>query len=300
VFKLLVAALLFALLWWQLDVATIATQLSHISLLVWGVALLLLVLGQCLSALRWYALCRSLSLRCTFAQCLRLYFIGMYISLFTPSIVGGDVIRAWMLGQQAHWRTAAVSVLLERINGVCAITLIILLAACFTPLPPLMLWAIIAGSLALWLILILSVTTHHRLPAPWRNTIPEVPRALIIYWWPALLLSLAFQCLIITCHLLLGMVAGLYLSIANYALMVCLVALLSALPVSLNGLGIREGGYVGFAVFFGASAEAAATMAILWLTLVYISALPGALLFLKSCPSIEKPPAVTPDLNSPS
>jgi uncharacterized membrane protein YbhN (UPF0104 family) len=81
--------------------------------------------------------------------------------------------------------------------------------------------------------------------------------------------------LVVQAHVLLGMAVGMELSWFAYGFMVCLVALASALPVSFNGFGIREAGYVSLATWFGASAEAAGAMAALWVLVLLIAALPG-------------------------
>jgi len=77
-------------------------------------------------------------------------------------------------------------------------------------------------------------------------------------------------------HLFLGMAVGLEMSWAAFCIMVGLVALVATLPISLNGFGVREAGYVGFAAYFGANTEAATAMAALWVIVLAIAALPGA------------------------
>ena len=95
-------------------------------------------------------------------------------------------------------------------------------------------------------------------------------------WWRSLPVSLLFQMLIVQVHMFLGMAVGLEMSWAAYSIMVGLVALVATLPISLNGFGVREAGYVGFATYFGANADAATAMAALWVIVLAIAALPGA------------------------
>jgi len=90
-----------------------------------------------------------------------------------------------------------------------------------------------------------------------------------------------FQILVVQAHVLLGMAVGMELSWFAYGFMVCLVALASALPLSFNGFGIREAGYVSLATWFGASAEAAGAMAALWVLVLLIAALPGGIVLWK-------------------
>jgi len=122
---------------------------------------------------------------------------------------------------------------------------------------------------------------HHRLP-DMLHAVKRLPLHELKFqkmWWKSLPVSFVFQLLVIQAHWSLGMAVGLEMSWFAYAVMVGLVALVAILPISLNGFGVREAGYVGFAVFFQADAGAATAMAALWIVVLAISALPGAWVF---------------------
>ncbi len=82
--------------------------------------------------------------------------------------------------------------------------------------------------------------------------------------------------MVIVTTVILGHAAGLEMSWAAYGVMVGLVSIASTMPVSFNGFGIREAGYVGFATYFGGNPEAAAAMAALWVVVLAVVATPGA------------------------
>jgi len=209
----------------------------------------------------------------------------MFLSLFLPSIIAGDLARGYLLarGRPGQGWAAAASVLLERANGVAAVSLLVTACMFFLPLPQLW-WLIwLGGFLILWAVILLYPFWHDHLPGAishWRDlplTSPEFRRS----WWRSLALSMFFQILIVQAHIFLGMAAGLHLSWAAYGVMVCLVALASALPISFNGFGIREGGYIGLAVYFGGDPGAAAAMASLWVIVLILAALPGGFVLWK-------------------
>ncbi len=269
---------------WLLDLRAIGMQLARVNAGWVLAACLLLVGGQVLSALRWAWLARGLGLAVHTGQKIRLYFLGMFLSLFLPSIIGGDVARGYLLARgrkQAGW-PAAASVVLERLNGVVGLVSIVAVAMFMLPLPALWTYGWLSAVLLLWLLMLsqpLWWPWFSRLPLPeklsgWKS-LPMTGRPLQRAWLISLPVSIVFQLLVVAAHVLLGMAVGLQLSLAAYALMVCLVALASALPISLNGLGVREAGYVGLAVYFGGNAEAAAAMAVLWLFVLLLAALPG-------------------------
>jgi uncharacterized membrane protein YbhN (UPF0104 family) len=59
-----------------------------------------------------------------------------------------------------------------------------------------------------------------------------------------------------------------------------LVNILTAIPVSLNGLGVREGGYVFFLSHIGIARESAIAFALTWFAVVLVCGLVGAAVYL--------------------
>ncbi|MDX8408273.1 MAG: lysylphosphatidylglycerol synthase transmembrane domain-containing protein, partial [Mariprofundaceae bacterium] len=248
-------------------------------------ACMCLLIGQVFSAVRWAWLAEGLGLGVNILRKIQLYFLGMFLSLFLPSIIGGDVARGWMLarGRKAAGWPAAASVIMERISGVFGITLLVTSCLFFLTIPELFstLWyTAVAG---LWLAMLLTPWWWPRLQAlqvkrlaGWQQ-LPLLSPGFRSAWWRSMPVSVLFQALVIQAHVFLGMAVGLDLSWAVYGFIVCLVALASALPLSFNGFGIREGGYVGLAVWFGGNSDAAAAMAMLWVLVMVIVAAPGGM-----------------------
>jgi len=289
--KLILSGLLLAYLVWALDLSSVGLVLQHADWRLFAAACLCLLFGQALSAMRWAWLARGLGLTVRMARKVQLYFLGMFLSLFLPSIIGGDVARGYLLAkgkENAGW-PAAASVILERINGVLGLMLVVSLCMFFLPVPMLLVLLWNAGLLVLLLILCTTPWWWPRLlrsawvvnrdgrGSGWKRLQINSP-AFRQAWWKSLPLSLMFQALVVQAHVFLGMAVGLELSWFAYGFMVCLVALASALPLSFNGFGIREAGYIGLAVYFGASSEAAAAMAALWVLVLVVAALPGGLI----------------------
>jgi len=125
--KFLLSGLLLAYLGWALDVGSIGVVLAGTDWRLVVLACLCLIVGQVFSALRWTWLARGLGLTVRTGRKIQLYFLGMFLSLFLPSIIGGDVARGYLLARgklQSGW-VAAASVVLERINGVLGLMLVV-------------------------------------------------------------------------------------------------------------------------------------------------------------------------------
>lgn len=284
--KLLLSSALLAWLAWKLDITAVFLRLRTMDVSLLGLACLCLLTGQVLSALRWAWLARGLGLAVRTMRKIELYFLGMFLSLFLPSIIGGDVARGYLLArgrEHAGW-PAAVSVILERVNGVYGLTLLVTGCMLFLALPDMWWWLWFSAALLLWLLMLLyprmaGYLATRRMPqwlAGWWQ-LPLCEPAFYAAWWKSLLLSVIFQILVVQAHVFLGMAVGLDLSWAAYGFIVCLVALASALPISFNGFGIREAGYIGLATYLGGSSEAAASMALLWVLVLVVVALPGGM-----------------------
>ena len=78
----------------------------------------------------------------------------------------------------------------------------------------------------------------------------------------------------------LGVGLGLEVPIAYYCVLVPMVSLLMLLPISLNGMGVREGGTVLFLLPLGVDESSALTLAFLWFTTGVAVSLMGGLVYL--------------------
>jgi uncharacterized membrane protein YbhN (UPF0104 family) len=241
-----------------------------------------LVVGYVLCGIRWAWMAEGLGLTVSVSRKINLYFLGMFASLFLPSTIGGDVLRGILLAKGegrtgAGWQATA-SVLLDRINGLYALSLLVSLAMLAFHWPAVWWFGWLCGVAAMWIGLALYPRLHDRIPERFAaiRQLPIGDKRLNVRWWRSLPVSFAFQLLIVQAHVFLGMAVGLHMSWPAFAVMVGLVGLMAFVPISLNGLGVREAGYVGFAVYFGADASAAAAMSVLWLVVLSLASLPGA------------------------
>lgn len=245
-------------------------------------ALICIAGGYVLCGLRWAWIAQGLGMHVSRRQKVKLYFLGMFASLFLPSTIGGDVVRGVLMAKGEERKGfrlhAAASVILDRVNGLYALVLLLTLCLLMFDWPPELWlgWGVLL--LAMWGGILVYPWLHGRLPAV-MNKIKRLPLNTSLFyrmWWKSMPVSLLFQILVVQAHWLLGTSVGLDMSWPAYAVMVGMVALVAILPISLNGFGVREAGYVGFAVFFQADPEAATAMAALWVLVLAASALPGA------------------------
>ncbi|MDQ6952223.1 MAG: lysylphosphatidylglycerol synthase transmembrane domain-containing protein [Mariprofundaceae bacterium] len=280
--KILLTFSLLYMVFRYVDVGTVWQRMMAVNPWYLIASWLCIIVGYFLCGLRWAWMAEGLGIKISRRRKIRLYFLGMFTSLFLPSTIGGDVVRAVLLakgeGRQGIGLPAAASVILDRLNGMYALILLLSISMFFFSWPRAwwMSWMFLVVSM--WLVLLLYPWMHARLPR-WFEKIKQLPldtKTFQSMWWKSLPVSFVFQAMVVQAHVFLAMGVGLEMNWAAISIMVGLVALVATLPISLNGFGIREAGYVGFAVYFGASSESATAMAALWIIVLSLAALPGA------------------------
>ncbi|RMF21316.1 MAG: UPF0104 family protein [Deltaproteobacteria bacterium] len=255
--------------------------------------LVLYLVGQLVTAYRWQLIARRVGFGERTTKVFLYYYIGMFFNLFGPSTLGGDLARALYLGGASGRRAAALhTVVLDRAVGmvmliVVAVAAMALFGRMGVPAPAAYLTAAVGVAVAVvwWALPPLSrmvLSSGHR----WRRVIEDELSGL----WrdPSLfgritLISIFFHVLQISALVLLGKAVGVPVPWQYYFVFHPLVTVLSAIPVSLAGLGIRELGYVYFlSDLHHAPREAALALALLWLGVLVTSSLVGGLAFLAS------------------
>ncbi|MDQ6990641.1 MAG: lysylphosphatidylglycerol synthase transmembrane domain-containing protein [Mariprofundaceae bacterium] len=281
-FKIILTLSLLYAVFYYVDVQMVWKQMLAINLWYLLASWLCIVVGYILCGLRWAWMAQGLGIHISHKRKIRLYFLGMFTSLFLPSTIGGDVVRGVLLakgeGRQGLGLLAAASVILDRLNGMYALIVLLTISMLFFSWP--MVWWVswLLLLVTMWIGLLLYPWIHTHLPE-FFHKIKELPlnsRMFQRMWWKSLPISFVFQVMVVQAHFFLAMGVGLEMNWAAISIMVGLVALVATLPISLNGFGIREAGYVSFAVYFGGNSESATAMAALWIIVLSLAALPGA------------------------
>jgi uncharacterized protein (TIRG00374 family) len=298
--KPIVSVSLYALIFWFTDVRKILQQVADARLTYVAAAVLLYAAGQALSAWRWQLLTRPLRLGVRYRKLLSFYFIGMFFNLFLPTIVGGDAVKAWLLARETGATArSTVSVFMERNVGLLALLTIATAAAWWAPpvevlgLPLLPLAVLLfAGFVAVNLVLLnrRSYALVDRMIAatPLRRLRPRAAslyEAITLYAAAvpeiagSILLSFAFQVIVIAVVFLNARALHHDFPLTAVAMFVPLISLGGMLPVSVNGLGVREALYILLFGRVGASTELAVALALVYLAVTFVASLPGGVLY---------------------
>jgi conserved hypothetical protein len=263
-----------------------------------ALALGVYLVTQCVSAVRWTVLSRPLGIKTPFRDLVQYYLIGMFFNLFAPSTVGGDVTRIYYLvkDEEAHAQGrpvttvhAAMSVLMDRAIGMVVLVWIGALALLLFPY-----YAVPHTIRTVTFLLALGLLAGVALAPALRRFLPEDGHQLAVklrlalrsyrLHWRALMaagmLSLVVHLIQAWMHTVMARALGLELPFSFCLIVYPLVGTFSAIPISLNGLGLREGGYIFLLAVVGIGTEQAIAFGILLFLIVALDSLLGGLIFL--------------------
>jgi hypothetical protein len=291
VLKIAVSAALLVFVFRRVDFEGVGRSLARADGVLVLIAWIVYVAGQVLSAIKWRVLASAVGLSDSAAHFVAYYFVGTFFNAFGLGTVGGDVVRALYLAGPGGRRSLALNtVVADRVSGL-AVLLAIALAALLVfrgyGLPGFLYWTTVAVSLALlatWRFAPALAGTFLREGSRGRNL---VERDLAPYWNDRRLLartaalSFAFH---VSQLLTLGLLASsLDLGVPWSYVWVFgpLVNIFSALPISVNGLGVRESATVFFLSHIGVAREQSVAFALLWFAIVAASGLCGGVVYLR-------------------
>jgi glycosyltransferase 2 family protein len=281
-------AVVIALMLWRFDPHPVFRALSHERPGYFAAAIALYLAGQVMSSWRWQLLARINAIGGRWREYLAYYFVGVFTNLFVPGLIGGDAARALYLGRRHDRMAAAIaSVVADRLVGLIALFWFAAVAV-MTPgavaLPPAIVRpTVFAGVAALagWLMAPIAARIVPRLGGRFASfadpILPYLRRPFATV--PAIILSMVLQASLAVCQYLLAIGLGLKLPLAAFMLCVPIANVFASLPLTLNGLGVREAAYLVLFGYAGVAKPDAIALGLLWFASTMIGGLSGILAF---------------------
>jgi hypothetical protein len=299
--KALIGLGLLGALIWKIDWRATLGVLKNITL---GWVLILLLISFVLifiSCVKWKLFLSVRAVQASLWRLHELYLIGYFFNNFAPSNVGGDVVRGYILGEQIRSQSNSFgTVFLERFTGFVALIGMAVVAAAIRPelLVNRVLAAVLAG-MAMGLVLVLVLVVSRRAQDQVNRWLGRVPRKWsvdklrrfleVVFYFrshrgvllKALALSVMFHVFTIVNTQASCWALGLDADFIDLAVVVPVVLSISAIPISMNALGIMEGAFVFFLALAGLGAAEALSVALVLRAKNLLLALLGGLLFLR-------------------
>ena len=260
---------------------------------------------------RWLAVLNANGSALRFKTALQLVLIGHFFNQALPSSVGGDAVRVWCAYRAGlSFKAAANTVIVDR-----AITLFSLLLMSAAGLP--WLFDLVTDPVARWALstvicagvagfgAFLALRTLPKVLTRWRAVrallaLAQLARNVVFngrYAMTSILLSIASFAAFAVIVFMLGRAMQLDITLAACVLLVPPVILITVVPVSIAGWGVREGAMVVAFGFINVPANAAFAMSVLFGLTLAAASLPGSLLWWMSGYSVKNIAPVDPALD---
>jgi glycosyltransferase 2 family protein len=278
-----------AVLLWRYDARPVFRVFSRERPAYFASAVALYLAGQVISAYRWQLLAEILKVRARFSEFVAYTFVGMFTNLFVPGLLGGDAARSIYLGRSRNRMGEAVaSVVADRAVGLLALFWLAAASAIFlnyAPLPSSVITpTILVGAIALAGFLASPILARliHLMPRPIRRAggiiAPYLhhPTTLLA----PVALSVALQITLAAAQYLLAAGLGLGTPLSLFILCVPIANVFASLPLTLNGLGLRESAYLVLFGMAGMAKDDAIALGLLWFALLMVSGLTGSIAFM--------------------
>lgn len=293
------------LLWFLLrDFDWVAVPALILQLPLWFYLLSLVVVlgGQILYAWRWRVVLVSAGVTLPFLQVLEQYFIGIFLNCFGPASLGGDAAKVYYLGKRHGYRTVTATVVLDRIFGLGFLAVVALLALSVSAvdIPG-------AGNTRAWIVLVVAgmalvlggtATGTGGLPrrvtplGPWAVRMATHLQDLRLRIAPAAadprvllhaggVVLVYFVALTAVYDIYIRLQIGHFVAFAPLMMAAAAIAMLTSVPVALNGLGLREQMHILFLGPLGVPKGEAVALSLLVFAHLMLGSVIGGLLWLR-------------------
>ncbi len=253
-------------------------------------ALAVLVLAFVVGAVRWRALLTAGGLPTPLAVAVRAYFAGVFASSFLPGGMAGDVARVLLVAGPGSRARCTATVLFDRFTIFAAAVALGWIAVLPAAAPRSLVAALglstclVAGAAALMALAARgAVRLRDHVPTSLRGIGREALSALRrsltrrVILGPTVGLGTLYELLTVLSVWLLARSVQVDVSFWILAVVAPPVMLLSAVPISIGGLGVREATYVALLGQVEISATDATLVSLLAGITLLLASLPGAL-----------------------
>lgn len=296
VLKLVITVGLIVYLLRKIDIAPVLQKIRTIDPGSAAAAVAIMLVDLAIVSLRWQLVNNLVGARTRLGQVLRLTFIGQFFNQVLPSAVGGDAVRAWLAAREGvPIGRAATGILCDR--AVALVALILIISCTFLVLPVLaprtfpaidllriFALGVIFGLAVLFALgnLITRLLMRYRVTAFIGKLVRDL-RIVLFSSGPSLaimILAGIAQFLLVVAVYLCARGMNIHLEFHAALLVIPTVMLVSMIPVSFAGWGVREGAMILGLGVLGISQPDALAVSVAFGLLHFIVGLPGGALWL--------------------
>lgn len=298
-----ITVLLLVVLLRSLDLASFRALFARLPAWFYLASLAVVLIGQVAYAWRWRLLLVAGGVDVFFSVVVRQYFIGIFVNNFLPSTVGGDVAKVYLLGRDHGYRVVTASVLMDRVLGIGLLAIVAATALWTVPLTsaPLIAARLGVTAIAAAAVAILTLTAAGTGGLPQRVAPLGARAVALAHSLQRLRVDMAAP--LRSCPVLcqaIAVVVGYLLAVTLTYMeflslqavttppvllvfgVITATAVLSNIPISLNGLGLREQLHAVLLAPLGVPLEMAVAISLLLYGHLLVASLIGLVFWLQS------------------
>ncbi|MDD5281970.1 MAG: lysylphosphatidylglycerol synthase transmembrane domain-containing protein [Candidatus Omnitrophica bacterium] len=294
------AVLLFVLFKFnKIDFSALMNDIKDANRIFLAVGFIFIPLVNILGFLRWKMLLKSAGIIIPLKKLISAFCGGIFFSIFLPSTIGGDLVKAVdLVSHTQKAKQVIATVFLDRLSGYIGLVLVVL--------PAIMLGgpliedkivyfsvAIIVIMLIIVLLLLFNSFIYNRitrfLSVPGagkiREAIKDMHREIHVFRnhkkmiVANLSLSLLIQALFPVSAYFVGLSLGVRIDLIYFLIFLPIIGAITLLPVSMGGLGLREGLYVVYFAKAGVIKQLALAMSLLSFSFIVFSGAIGGIIY---------------------
>jgi glycosyltransferase 2 family protein len=283
--KLTVSALSLYVVFSKVDLRELSHMFRRIGPVYFLIAALPYVIAQAASTWRWKLLLPG---QFRFGRLFSLYMIGSFFNSFLPGVIGGDAVKAYYLNKDAKKISLTLaSVFMDRYLGYVGLMIIGISAFPFA-------FGYFGASVYRWIMpvifaaFVVASTLLFGLKLGRRfGAVAEIyeyfaglkSRKDIIA--KALLLSFVVQFLNFLMVVILAWAMGANIPVVLLFVFLPIIITVTTIPISVSGLGVREGSFVLLLGLIGVRPEVATSLSLSWFFTNFIGGLPGIVAYIR-------------------
>jgi len=264
------------------------------------IALLILAFSYFVNTYAWRLLLGTQGIEVPLSKLVSYYLIGLFFNNFLLSSVGGDIVKAYQLARYTQKTVdSSVSIVASRFATIFALLILCLISSIIGNKLE------VAGSLFFFLAFLCSLILmfiffninflnwlkswfNSFRSARVRDLIFQIHSSVSSYKnnplvvFKVVIFSLTFQIISVLIPYVISLALGLKISIFYFLIFIPLIRIVILLPISFNGLGLREGAYVTLFSQIGVPPEMSFSISILGYFMLTCISLIGGILYLFS------------------
>lgn len=292
--KLLISFSIIAFILYKVDVSSVWQTMLSANMTYLVLALVFITLSQIVAAYRWSLIMGLLEYKHSLGFYIRSYFKGALFNQMLPTSIGGDAYRiAEVKAHGGRLREAFYGVFIDRIVGLIGLLILTLSASLFENnlLPDHVFYTVNGLVLAAFFGFFVLIAIHK---VPWFKRYAFTHlfydlsyRFRLVYKTPKRIsqqlgLSVLIHLLAMIAIFGIGHSVGINEPMSTFLVIIPPAILLTVLPISFAGWGVREGALIVFFMMVGVDQTLVLAMSLLYGILLIFAALPGLVFYLRS------------------